>query len=206
MARGLTWSASKAAEEGAYLMGYNARKAAQTIAYFAIKSGSTALDIIKAVKLVYLADRESIARYGFPIQDEDRVSMRHGPVNSATYSCINGEYDLSANGWADFLSDKADHKIGLARPDLSVNDLDELSDADVAVLDAVWARFGGMGKWELRDWTHEDGNVPEWEDPGRTSDLIPIERIMAYLNVPDPKGQAKLVKEFNKIDDLFRSL
>lgn len=187
-------------------MGFNARKAAQTIAYFALKNRAPVLDVIKAVKLVYLADRESIKRFGFPIQDEDRVSMKHGPVNSDTYSCINGEQDLAAIGWADFLRNKADHKIALAADGISEDNLDELSDADIEVLDAVWNRFGHMGKWELRDWTHDSKNVPEWEDPGNTSVLIPIERIMAHLGVPDAKAQAGLVRDFDRIDNLFRSL
>ena len=67
-------------------MSYDPRKAAQTIAYFSIKNGGKPLHVVRAVKLVYLADRESTARSGFPIQDETRVSMRHGPVNSSTYS------------------------------------------------------------------------------------------------------------------------
>jgi uncharacterized phage-associated protein len=187
-------------------MAYNAKKAAQTIAYFAIKNGSGPLDVLKAVKLVYLADRQSIACYGFPIQDELRVSMPHGPVNSQTYSHINGEQDLAASGWSDYLRDKADHKIALARPDIVEDDLDELSDANLLVLDQVWERFGAMGKWELRDWTHVRENIPEWEDPNGSSSPIPIERIMGYLELPHADEQAQLVAEFDRIDNLFRSL
>ena len=187
-------------------MGFNARKAAQTIAYFALKNGAQPLDVIKAVKLVYLADRESIQRYGFPIQDEDRVSMKHGPVNSETYSCINGEQDLVEAGWADFLCDKADHKIALADQRISSDDLDELSDADLGVLDAVWSRFGRMGKWELRDWTHNPRNVPEWENPGNSSWLIPIERIMTHLGIPNAQEQAEIVRDFDRLDEMFRAV
>jgi len=41
-------------------MGYNARKAAETIAYFIIKSETHQIKVLKAIKLVYLADRESL--------------------------------------------------------------------------------------------------------------------------------------------------
>jgi len=73
---------------------YNARKAAQVIAYLAMKAGHARLPVLKAVKLVYLADRESLSRFGFPLLEEPQVSMPHGPVNSTTYSHINGEEDL----------------------------------------------------------------------------------------------------------------
>lgn len=187
-------------------MGYNARKAAQTIAFFAMKNGAQPLAMIKAVKLVYLADRESVRRSGFPIQDEDRVSMKHGPVNSETYSMINGEYDPAANGWAEFLRDQEDYNLSLARPGITEDDLDELSDADIEVLSAVWDQFGRMGKWQLRDWTHVPANVPEWENPGSSSWLIPLERMMNALNVPNVEEQAATVRDFDHIDSLFRAL
>lgn len=187
-------------------MSYDPRKAAQTIAYFAMKNGKHPLNVVKAVKLVYLADRESVAKTGFPIQDEPRVSMKHGPVNSNTYSFINGEYDPAEFGWSDFLSDRSNHRIGLAKPDLSVDDLDELSDADVQVLDSVWDKFGQMDQWQLVEWTHQTDNIPEWEDPGNSSYEIPVERMMRALSIQDAAGQAELVEGLEYAKHLVKSL
>lgn len=188
------------------ILGYNAKKAAQTIAYLAMKNGGKPLDVLKAVKLVYLADRESIARYGFPIQDETRVSMPHGPVNSKTYSYIQGEQEQGVADWSAYLQDRENHMLALARDNISVADLDELSEADVGVLDRVWDRFGPMGKWELVRWTHDQANLPEWEDPQGSSAPIPLALIMAYVGVPNVEAQAALVKDFDRIDSLFRAL
>jgi len=185
---------------------YNVKKAAQTIAYLALKNGGKPLFVLSAVKLVYLADRESIARHGFPIQDEGRVSMEHGPVNSKTYSYIKGEVESGAAEWADYLRDREDNMIALARPDLDPAELDELSDADLAALDAVWERFGQWDRWALVKWTHDPKNLPEWEDPGLSSILIPLKRIMQAVQVPNAVDQAALVRDFDRIDSLFRSL
>ncbi|MGB0506998.1 MAG: Panacea domain-containing protein [Pikeienuella sp.] len=152
------------------------------------------LDVVKAVKLVYLADRESVLRSGFPIQDEVRVSMPLGPVNSSTYSYINGEGNRAETGWSEFLNDRSDHRIGLINNDLSVNELDELSEAEIEALDAVWEKFGSYNKWDLVDWTHNADNVPEWEDPGRSSVEIPLERLMRALGIDNAVMQAELVK------------
>ncbi len=184
-------------------MGFNAKKAAQTIVYFALKNNAEPLDKIKAVKLVYLADRESIARFGFPIQDEQHVSMKHGPVNSNTYSYMNGEHQ---NGWQELLKARENHQIGLANSDVAVDDLDELSDADLQVLDAVWERFGAMGTWVIRDWTHDQKNVPEWEDPNGSSFPIPMSRIMSFLGIENADQQVETIADFNEIDDLFAAL
>jgi uncharacterized phage-associated protein len=184
---------------------YNPLKAAQVIAYFAYKTPSKTLDVLKAIKLVYLADRESIARFGASILDERRVSMRHGPVNSDTYAYVNGEYDLDACGWSSYLEDRANHQIG-AKDGMNIADLDELSEADIQCLDAVWAKFGSMNKWEIRDWTHEKDNIPEWEDPNGSSSPIPLDRIMRVVGIEGAAAQAALLEEHNKISRLLAQL
>lgn len=184
-------------------MTYEPRKAAQLIAYLILKSGGQCLNVLKAVKLVYLTDRESIAKYGFPVLEERRCSMPHGPVNSSTYSFINGEYDAEGTGWPDFLRDRENHNIALASQEITADDLDELSDADIECLDAVWARFGHMSQWDLRDWTHDPKNVPEWEDPKGGSVEIPLQRILNVVGIEGADHFADLAADFALIDHAF---
>jgi uncharacterized phage-associated protein len=184
---------------------YNPMKAAQVIAYLALKAPGNALDVLKAIKLVYLADRESIKRWGAPILDERRVSMPHGPVNSQTYSHVNGEHDLDACGWSRILDDRANHIVA-AKEGIQADDLDELSDADIQCLDAVWDQFGHMNKWALRDWTHVRENIPEWEDPRGSSAPIPLERIMTMVGIENADAQAQLLTDHAKISRLLKQL
>jgi uncharacterized phage-associated protein len=184
-------------------MSYEPRKAAQLIAYLILRSGGQSLNVLKAVKLVYLVDRESIKRFGFPVLDEKRVSMPHGPVNSMTYSHINGEHDLATSGWSDYLEDKEHHQIALVHPGLALSELDELSEADISCADAVWDRFGHMNQWQLRDWTHDPRNVPEWEDPNGGSAEIPLQRILHSVGVENAEDFADAAKSFEGIDRAF---
>ncbi|MCK8779102.1 Panacea domain-containing protein [Rhizobium sp. NTR19] len=186
-------------------MSYEPRKAAQLIASLILKTGGHSLNVLKAVKLVYLVDRESIKRYGFPVLEENRVSMPHGPVNSSTYSHINGEYDLDECGWSDFLEDRAQHRIALTDSRITVDDLDELSDADLACVDAVWETFGAMDQWQLRDWTHDPKNVPEWEDPNGGSAVIPMQRILNSVGVENADEFLQLSDSFKAIDRAFEA-
>lgn len=183
---------------------FNPRKAAQVIAYLALQAGGR-IDVLKVVKLVYLADRDSLKTWGAPILDEQHVSMPHGPVNSSTYSYLNGEHDLTACGWADYLEDQANHVVGVIEG-VTVDTLDELSDADIQSLDAVWSQFKHMTKWQIRDWTHDRSNVPEWEDPNGSSRPIPLERIMTMVGIENADAQADLIRDHRKIDRLFASL
>lgn len=184
---------------------FNAKKAAQVIAYLALKDQTRSLPVIKAIKLVYLSDRDSIQNWGAPILNEQHVSMPHGPVNSETYSHVNGEHDLGACGWSDYLDDRANHQIA-ARPGITTEDLDELSDADIECLDRTWSRFGHMGKWEIRDWTHDRKNVPEWEDPNGSSRPIPLERIMTAVGIEDADEAVALIRDYREIDRVFAAL
>lgn len=148
---------------------YTPRKVAQMAAYFADRQGGQ-INILKLMKLLYLADRESMSRYGAPISFDQFVSMDQGPVLSQTLDLINGSYPehISA-GWDEWISDREHHLIACAR-EFERSDLDHLSDADLEVLDSIWQQFGRMSQWELRDYTHE--RLPEWKDPQGSS--IPI--------------------------------
>jgi uncharacterized phage-associated protein len=188
-------------------MTYDPRKAAQTIAYLTVKNGRNPLNILKAVKLVYLADRESVRRFGFPIQDELHYSMPLGPVNSTTYEFIKGEVQPErAVGWREFVTDREDHQIGLVDTNINPDDLDELSDAEVSVLDQVWEEFGQLDEWQLVEWTHDHHNVPEWEDPKGSSIPIPLRRMMDALGIENSADREAEVREHRRSSAFLKAL
>lgn len=159
------------------MYGYSPRKAAQVAAFFALQAGG-AINVLKLAKLLYLSDREHLARYDLPILFDKFVSMDHGPVTSITLNYISG-CEEDRDDWSSFVSDRAGYDVGVASDDLKVEDLDELSDAEIDTLQAVWEKFGGMGKYEIRDWTHD--HCGEWEDPHGSSSPIPYERVLKFL-------------------------
>ena len=156
---------------------FNTRKAAQVVAFFALREGG-AINVLKVAKLVYLADRSNMEKYDFPITGDNFVSMDHGPVNSITYDCINGMQGDRLE-WEQFVTDRAGYTVGVAHPNLTEDALDHLSDAEVGTLAEVWDEFGSMSKYQVRDWTHE--NCPEWENPHGSSAAIPFSRVFKYL-------------------------
>lgn len=179
---------------------YNPRKVAQIIAYFAGRAGGV-IEILKAVKLAYLADRSHMKNYAHPLFHDNAVSMRHGPVHSITYDFISGLRDEGA-GWGAFLRDRKGYVIATARK-FSREGFDELSDAEISTLRKTWGRFGRMGPWAIRDWTCR--NCPEWEDPGDSSMPIPHERIFKYLGYSDAVMLAEEIREERGIDEFWTS-
>lgn len=159
---------------------------------------------LKLIKLMYLADRESMDRYGLPISFDSPVSMDHGPILSRTLDLINGFIPSAKGGadWEAWIRGRDEYDVALARQ-FEGSDLDQLSEADRGVLEDVWSTFGWMDKWQISDYTHE--NCPEWENPQGSSMPIPVERILRALNKAD-EDVAALMEEINlerRLDKLF---
>jgi uncharacterized phage-associated protein len=162
---------------------FNEKKAAQAAAFFLIQA-KTGLSILKLMKLMYLAERRSFESLG------DRlVSMPHGPVLSITHNYMNGELTSTPGGWDSWIADRAEHVLSLndAKRTASVDDLLELSDADLTVLNDTWQQFGTLTGWQLRDYTH--AHCPEWQDPdGSMIPMKPEDLFTALRFSPQQSG------------------
>jgi uncharacterized phage-associated protein len=154
-------------------------KAAHVAAWFLARAGGR-MNVLKLMKLMYLAERESYREHGEPIIGDRLVSMPHGPVLSMTYSYTSGQADPSPTGWDAWIADREQHDVVLARRlDDPERDLDRLSDADIAVLERIWDDFGALSQYALRDWTHD--HCGEWTDPDGSSLPIELPRLFAAL-------------------------
>src|SRR3972149_5673575 len=60
---------------------FNREKATQAILWL-VQRNNGALDKLQLVKMVLLADREHLARYGRPIIGGNYYTMKYGPVSS----------------------------------------------------------------------------------------------------------------------------
>lgn len=179
---------------------FNARKAAQVAAFFANKQGEQ-IAVLKAVKLIYAADREHMRKFGHPILNDRLVSMPHGPANSLTLNFIDG--NLQSERWDEFICDRAGYNIS-AQKKFSTDELDELSDAELQTLEEIWRRLGALDKWEIRDWTHD--NCPEWEDPDGSSATIPHERVLKFLGHARANELALELESERTLEAVFSSI
>lgn len=160
---------------------------------------------LKLMKLLYLADRESMKCYGEPISFDCIVAMPHGPALSMTLNYMNGDIESERGGWNDYISDKEDYEISL-KNEIETGDLDELSDADLEVLGSVWGQFGNMNRWEIRDYTHK--NCPEWSDPNGSSFPIDYAKVFEALGYQKEQAEefAESIRQEQNIEDMFASI
>src|SRR5882724_2767190 len=62
---------------------FSHRKATQALNFFARKAGGR-INKMKALKLVYFADRYHLRKYGRPVVGDEYLAMNYGPVASGT--------------------------------------------------------------------------------------------------------------------------
>jgi uncharacterized phage-associated protein len=166
-------------------------KAAQAAACLLHKAGGE-LPLLKLMKLMYLAERLSLQRYGDTITGDAFSSMPNGPVLSMTLDHMNGALKSSDGGWETWISDRADNSLALR--DVSMvrspeEDLLALSETDLECLGDVWKEFGHWDKFKLRDYTHSDA-CPEWEDPKGSSRPIPVARVLRAVGYQPEQVEA----------------
>lgn len=114
---------------------------------------------MKLIKLLYLADREAILTWGRPISTDAYVSMDRGPVLSRVLDlATDGEDPGAPSFWASRITAPSNYEIQLR----SEAGDDELSDAEVQLLDKIFADHGHKSRWDLVKHTH---TLPEWIDP-----------------------------------------
>jgi uncharacterized phage-associated protein len=128
------------------------KKATQALNFFAQQAGGR-LSKLRALKLVFFADRYHLRKYGRLVTNDEYWAMDYGPVASNTkdlaeMSAFLGEQEKA---YAKKFLEPADqdHRYGSKAPvDESV-----LSASDLEALQFAWKTFGRKGR--LVDLTHE---------------------------------------------------
>jgi uncharacterized phage-associated protein len=134
------------------------RKAAQALNFFARQDGGS-INKLKALKLLFFADRYHLRKFGRPVSECAYFAMTHGPVASEAKRIAEGSAELPEPARA--YARKFVHKKGqydcaaVAEADPSV-----LSASDREALDFAWRYFGRFSGFKLRDITH---HYPEWK-------------------------------------------
>lgn len=184
---------------------FDERKIAQVAAYFLHKAGGK-LHHLMLLKLMYIADRESLHDYGCPISEDRMVSMPYGPVLSRTLNFMNGNVRSSVgNGWEDLIADKKDHQVELRRV-VEPENLLRLSEAETEIMDEVWEKFGNMDRFELSEMTHQE--FGEWKDPNGSSLPINYDDVLRAMG-SDPETAKAIsadIEEKQRIDSIFAAL
>jgi hypothetical protein len=175
---------------------FDAQKATESAARFmTLAYGS--INIMKLVKLVYLLDRESIARRGVPVVGGVYLSMRNGPVTSELLDLINsGSLWNSQTDWHSFISDRQDHVVELTKDPGT----DHLSEFELSLIDELSAKHEKDDQWALRDWCHV--RCGEWLPLEKGRENISLAKLAEEVG-RDPEEVLENAAEQNFLEEVF---
>lgn len=150
---------------------FSQEKATAAAAFF-LKLRGGRMSYLKLIKLLYLADRLALDRWGFSITTDRYVSMDQGPVVSNIYDLITQDEEQKSF-WSQYISPPlGEWEVQLKSDELPEN---QLSRAEEKLLKEVFGTYGTWNRWKLRDFTHD---LPEWQNPHGTSIPIQISEIL----------------------------
>ena len=174
------------------LVGFRSEKAAQFSALLIQREGGR-ISKLKLAKLLYLAERESVAERGLPIFYDEFYSLEHGPIGTHTLDAINKD-SRDNQLWAHYITVESKKEISAAGRK-TAEEMDQLSKSDLAILENIWKKFGWMTPTQVRNWTHE--NCGEYvEVPKGTNLPITYESLYKELGYEEAAKMASYIDEY----------
>jgi uncharacterized phage-associated protein len=150
---------------------FNARKAMQAAAALLRSEETKQTSYLRLLKLLYIADRESMRETGRPITGDRVLAMDHGPVLEGVYDLIQGTgYHLPT--WARHFQISGYH-VKLAKdPGVGM-----LSKYELRKLHEIGERYATKSDWDIVEDTHR---FAEWKKNyvENTATRIPVEHIL----------------------------
>ena len=135
----------------------NEKKLIQALNFFAFKEGG-AISKIKAYKLLWLADRYHLRKYGRMITNDGYYAMPKGIVPTEAKHIMDGIPNLKCGNYIKEYLEISDSALSYAsskEPNMRV-----FSKTDTDALNVIWANYGSMDASHLSAMSHR---FPEWK-------------------------------------------
>lgn len=179
---------------------FDYKKATQAINYFAGKSGGT-INKMAAIKLIWLADRYHLRKYGRPVIGDDYLAMSYGPVGSSIKDIAEGNDFLppEEREYRGKYLEKADKYVVKS---IAPVDDEVFSETDLEALDFAFKKFGHLNRFRLVEISH---NYPEWTKFKAELESGSTREKMSYLDFFEdppqyPNDPFKLDKELLELN------
>lgn len=198
---------------------FSYKKATQALNFFASKQNGH-IDKLKALKLIYFADRYHLRKYGKLITNDTYFAMPYGPVASGTKDILE---------MSQFLSEiEQDYALRYIEPISETDyiravkefDPDELSSSEKEALEYISNQFQKLNSIQLYELTHL---YPDWkkkENQLKSGQASRVEMdLLDFFEDPDNPELDKLyelspeeksakieyLRELNSVDSLWNS-
>ena len=171
-------------------------KALQAAAYLLRRETCREMNYMRLLKILYIADRESLRLTGRPITGDRVAAMRRGPVLSEVFDLIKGIH-LRFPDWTRFVQ-KDGFNVRLVGEPGQAN----LSRFEIETLERIAEENRCRDEWDMVEYTHE---FPEWKknDPGDGMKWIPLSDVLEAIgrgaDLADIEEDAKADEAFSQL-------
>ena len=183
---------------------FDAEKAVQAACVLLEVEGGR-MSYFRLLKLLYIADRQSMKETGFPITMSHSSALPHGPIQSEIYDLIKGSR-TDVSKWSSHVRTHGYQVIAIPDSDPGRG---KLSRYEVRKLRDVTEMHEAIGDWELAGITHEFGEFikhrPDSKDSA-ASNPIPLGDILDEVGRKEEKDAIlEDLRNKGRVDDLVAS-
>lgn len=136
---------------------YNEIKTTQT-AVLLLKLNNGHMNYMKLIKLLYNIDREALGRWARPITYDEYYALPHGMVVSKTLDKVKQRFVIRKSYWNQYI-----RRHNLDSVLLSDSGADELSPAEIELIEEIFEKYREKDQWDMEDEHHR--HFSEWENP-----------------------------------------
>lgn len=182
----------------------------KAVVLYILKAFPEGLDYIHLFKIMYFAQQNQLKEYGLPIVYDTFVARKHGPIPTLTYKVlrgIEGKVELSAEELKDFadslnvLTSQDGHQLIVASKNADY-DMDELSVADVKMLDKWIGKCKDVASFDLSDMSHDKA----WKQAKNKADKTGEDVKITMYDMADAVGASKnmlhVIRERQSVQEL----
>ena len=167
---------------------FDIRKAVAATGYLCELNGGS-IDMLKCIKMLYIADRKALVEWHRPITGDTFWSLENGPIVSRIYDLIRGKIGgPEMEIWRAVFNPKEGDTVSV-KPGVNPN-TKPLSQREKEALEEAYARIQPLSIGEVIDLVHK---FPEWKDPGKSS--IPIDPRTIFYHENFGESAVKAIEE-----------
>ena len=154
---------------------FDIKKAVETIVYMVARAKNP--DVYSICKLLYLADKTNLEKYGRFIFGEQYCAMKEGATPSKAYDLLKGTSPLTRGAF----EIRGHLAVALREANLEI-----LSQSDIESLDQIIEIYEKLPNWRKREDAHDAAWKFSWERRGsKGSYPIPVEKIVELFDDSD---------------------
>lgn len=180
-------------------LSFSHRKAIQALNFFA-RSANGRINKMKALKLIYFADRYHLRKFGRPVTNDSYFAMPYGPVASQCLNLLNEKKEFTAPAENKYRNRFLKRQDNLEFSSKAEVEETVLSQTDLEALGYAWKVYSDKNEFQLAEETHR---FPEWLKHKAALDSGQTRRVMAYQDflLDPPEG----VEELEPLDEETRA-